>query len=192
MMECNSSLRTSDQCEQVRYLCRRGGSKNCWTPHEVALVKKHFPDRKKLERLLPQRTWIAIRSRAGILGLRKKQHRWLASDLSRLRKMWIQGESRAAIQAALPNFTWTQIKDQVRTRRFHRPPRPLARSGFTAIDQIKKRARMLNLSMKDVDALAHSGNYFYSAAWTNRSQFNPKHVAKAIAALDGHIEAIWH
>lgn len=193
MTNFTSRMHAADRHEQIRYICRRGGPKDRkeWTPHELELVKLHFPNRKKLEQLLPERTWIAIRSRAGLLGLRKKLRRWLASDLSKLKKMWSAGESREALEAALPNYTWDQIRFQARSQRFHRPVKSFAPSGHPIIDQIKQRARELNMSMRDVDALAGSGQYFLSANWIKKPRPHARYVAKAVAALDGDLTAVW-
>lgn len=106
--------------------------------------------------------------------------------------MWSSGSPRSEIEAALPGYSWHQIRMQAQARRFPRPARPMINSGYPVIDQIKLRARELNMSMRDIDELARSGSYFYSAAWRQNSRPNPKHIANAIAALDGHIEAVWH
>jgi hypothetical protein len=134
----------------------------------------------------------AVRIKAVQLGLGRKQHRWRACDLTLLRKMWTAGEPRARLEAALPSYTWDKIKFQARARRFRRPRKELVSNGYVVIDQIRKRARELKLNMRDIDALAHSGHYFYAAAWLSQKRLNPRHVAKAIAALDGHLEAVWH
>lgn len=183
----------TERREEIRFVCRQGRAHNggAWTPSEIEQVRRHFPDTKKLAKILPHRTLCAVRSRAGQLGLRKKQHRWLACDLTLLRKMWTGGASKAQIEAALPAYSWDQIRSQVQDRRFRRPRKSLTASGHVIIDQIKDRAKELNLSMRDVDAMAHSGNYFYAAGWIKKSHPHSRHVAKAVAALDGDLAVIW-
>lgn len=177
--------------DQLRHICRTGLSTRAWTPHEVAIVKKHFPNQKKLTRLLPNRTWIAIRSRAGLLGLRRKKLAWLARDVATLRKLWPAGATLAELQEALPRYTVKQIREQARSHRLHRPDFGLKKTKFFVINQIKERARALNMTMRDVDALAGSGRYFYSAAWRFRNTPHPRHVARAVVALDGELTAAW-
>jgi hypothetical protein len=193
-MDFVSANRPTIDREQLRYVCRQGGAQNgrAWMPYEIEQVKRHFPNTKKLSKVLPHRTLFAVRSQAGKLGLRKKVHRWRACDLTLLRKMWRTGEPRAKLEAALPDYSWDQIKFQARAHKLRRPDKELMPSGHAVIDQIKKRARELNMSMRDLDELAHSGRYFYSAAWLNQERPNPRYVAKAIRALDGELTAFWH
>jgi hypothetical protein len=60
------------------------------------------------------------------------------------------------------------------------------------INQIKERARYLNLSIGDVDAMAGTKKYFYAAQWVSAGRPNLKAVGKAILALDGEVTAVWH
>jgi hypothetical protein len=46
--------------------------------------------------------------------------------------------------------------------------------------------------MRDVDAMAGTKRYFYSAEWLGSGQPNLKAVGKAILALDGEVTAVWH
>jgi hypothetical protein len=80
----------SEHLRNVRRRSQPVKGQRSWSLAEQEKVKLLFPNKRSLEKALPHRTWIAIRSRAGLLGLRKKQHRWLASDLSKLRRMWSQ------------------------------------------------------------------------------------------------------
>jgi hypothetical protein len=73
-----------------------------------------------------------------------------------------------------------------------RPKKPPVNSGHPVINQIKERARYLNLSMGDVDAMAGTKKYFYAAQWVSTGRPNLKAVGKAILALDGEVTAIWH
>jgi hypothetical protein len=68
-----------------------------------------------------------------------------------------------------------------------RPKKPPVNSGHPVINQIKERARYLNLSMGDVDAMAGTKKYFYTAQWVSAGRPNLKAVGKAILALDGEL-----
>ncbi len=191
-MDLGMIARNAAKAQHMRQIRKRSCShRGAWTPEEIEKVKLLFPDRKRLMEELPRRTWVAIRTRAGVLGLRKKQHRWLASELSKLRKMWIAGASRDQLCAALPAYSWDQISTQARSRRFHRPKKEMKTTGYQVIDQIKERARSLNLSMGDVDKMANTGTYFHRAAWCGHRP-NPKAVSKAVHALDGELSVIWN
>ncbi|WP_319796558.1 hypothetical protein [Nitrobacter sp.] len=191
MVTSTFPVRPITRREQIRYVCRQGTRSDAWTPHEIELVKRHFPNLKKLAKVLPHRTTEAVRTKASQLGLRRKQRRWRICDVTLLLKMWSNGEPRVKIEAALPAYTWDQIRSQARGRGCLRPRKSNATSGHVIIDQIKARAKELNLTMRDVDAMAHTGQYFYAAAWIKKSRPNGRHVAKAVAALDGDLAAIW-
>jgi hypothetical protein len=183
--------RNAARSEHLRMIRRRAPHKNAWAQKEIETVRKLFPNQKALCEVLPGRTWIAIRSRAGLLGLRRKQHRWLACDLSRLRRMWTAGASKEELCSTLSRYNWNEIRQQAASRRIYRPKKAPASSGYTVIDQIKERARYLNLSMGDVDAMAGTKHYFYSAQWCHQRRPNLKAVGKAILALDGEVTALW-
>jgi hypothetical protein len=106
--------------------------------------------------------------------------------------MWMAGASKEELCSALPRYDWNQIHCQAREHGFHRPKREVVSSGHPVIDQIKERARYLNLSMRDVDAMAGTKRYFYAAKWLGSGQPNLKAVGKAILALDGEVTAVWH
>jgi len=93
---------------------------------------------------------------------------------------------------ALPRYSWNQILWQPRGRKFSRPKKPLVNSGHPVIDQIKERARYLNFSMGDVDAMSGTKRYFHAAGWQKTRRPNLKAVGRAILALDGEVTAIWH
>jgi hypothetical protein len=99
----------SEHLRNARRRSRPAKGKRSWSPAEQEKVKLLFPDKRSLAKALPHRTWVAIRSRAGVLGLRKKQHRWLASDLSKLRRMWSARATQHELYEALPRYSWNQI-----------------------------------------------------------------------------------
>jgi hypothetical protein len=171
---------------------KRSTDRRSWTPADLEKVKLLFPNKRSLEKALPRRTWVAILAQAGILGLRKKQNRWLACDVSKLRRMWTAGATNSEIREALPRYSWNQIRWQARGRKFSRPKKSPASTGHPVIDQIKERARYLNLSMGDVDAMSGTKGYFYAARWLNTPRPSLKAVGKAIRALDGELAAVWH
>jgi hypothetical protein len=78
--------------------------------------------------------------------------------------MWGAGATMSELCEALPRYSWQQIISQARSRKISRPKKPLANRGHPVIDQIKERARYLNLSMSDVDAMSGTKRYFYAAA----------------------------
>jgi hypothetical protein len=139
-MDIHSLARNAARSEHMRNVRRKVGlakGKRLWTPAEQEKVRLLFPDQRSLERALPHRTWMAIRARAGLLGLQKKQLRWLACDLSRLKRMCSAGASKEEFCSALPRYNWSQIRCQALGRGFRRPKREVVSSGHPVIDQIK-------------------------------------------------------
>lgn len=180
------------QCGREAARRRHGFGKNGrrpWMPSEQAIVANLFPNKEAVCRALPHRTWCAIRNQATKLGLRKPVYRWMSSDVSRLRRMW-RYASREELQNAFPHLTFQQIKDQAKYLKLKRARPPAQPSGIAVIDQIKKRARDLNLSMHDIDEMASSKNYFRNAAWLN-GHIHRRAIYKAIEALDGEVVANW-
>jgi hypothetical protein len=193
-MDVRSLARNAARAQHLRIRLRgvAPNGKREWSLAEIAIVQSLFPNEAALCKALPHRSWIAIRSRAGLLGLRKKQHRWFASDLSRLKRMWSAGFPKREIFEALPRYTADQVIWQVRKRKFRRPDKRFCGSGHPVIDQIKDRAKYLHYSMGDIDELAGTKGYFYSARWIGRPRPNPKAICRAIEALDGVVTAVWH
>jgi len=108
IMAIRSLARNAARSEHLRNVRRRSRpakGKRSWTPAEQETVKLLFPNRRSLEKALPDRTWIAICAHAGFLGLRKKQHRWLACDLSKLKRMWCAGATKNELCEALPRYS---------------------------------------------------------------------------------------
>ena len=53
-------------------------------------------------------------------------------------------------------------------------------SAIAVIDQIRQRARYLNLTMRDVDAMTDTKRYFSAAGWIKKPRPSLNAVAKAI------------
>jgi hypothetical protein len=74
-----------------------------WEPAEDEIVRANYPRRRahaKLRRLLPHRTWGAIKQRAGVLGLATLHRVWTARERAYVEANW-QVVGVAAIALAL-------------------------------------------------------------------------------------------
>ena len=132
---------------------------------------------------LPRRTLRPSQKAAQMVSLR---------SLSKLKRMWCAGATKSELCEALPRYSWNQIIGQVQGRKFLKPKKSPVNTGHPVIDQIRQRARYLNLTMSDVDAMSGTKRYFNAAGWTKQRRPYLIAVAKAIVALDGEVTAVWH
>lgn len=179
-------------CRARERMARTGRTPNghwLWTKKEDDIVRGLYPDYKTLQRKLRRRTYHALRARARTLDVVTRRHKWLGSEISRLRRMYPRA-SRQELLDAFPEVTWSKIAAIANHHGIRRAPRTLAASGHPVIDAIRARAQHLNLSMVDLDAMAGTKRYFQKAAWCN-GNFNRKAVLRAVEALGGEVSICW-
>lgn len=164
-----------------------------WSLEEDDFVRALYPDYKALMGALPTRTNGAIRARAQVLGITKKRKTWSGKNASILRRNF-SAQTWETLQELLPGFTRKEIASYARTmlglRR--RGQQHSVSSGHPPIDAIRARAKELNLSMSDVDKMARTKKYFQMHQWRSAAGLNGRAVVRAVEALDGHIEVVWH
>lgn len=160
-----------------------------WTKKEDDVVRALYPDYKALQRRLRRRTYYALRARARTLDVVKRRRLWLASEVSRLRRMYPRA-TRDELLVAFPDMAWKQITYKARHAGIYRARRKLETTGHPLIDTIRERAQNLNLSMVDLDAMAGTRRYFQKAAWCN-GNFNRKALLRAVEALGGAVSVQW-
>lgn len=160
-----------------------------WTQKEDSIVRRYYPDFDKLMKRLPGRSYRAILARSQLLNVARKKKVWLASEISRLRRVYGR-QSREELQALFPGFSHKRIHRKAKEMGLVRSPE-FKRTPFPIIDQIKQRCRYLNLTMRDLDEMAKTKSYFSQAKWTGRSKINSECVRRAVEALDGRLEAKW-
>lgn len=74
---------------------------------------------------------------------------------------------------------------------FHRQRPDYKETGIELIDEVRKRARTLRMSMRDLDALSRSKRYFQANGWIGKARVNHKALARAIDALGGRLRVEW-
>ena len=161
-----------------------------WTSEEDDQVRALFPNYDAMKQALPHRTDAAVRCRAGVLSLKKKHHSWTGAELVRLKKLYEGGASQKEILRAFPFATSTMIQGGNQYNGFHRKNVRYKPTGFPIIDAIRERALKMNISMVELDAMAHSKKYFRVAAWQTGG-VHGKYILRAIAALGGHLSVNW-
>lgn len=160
-----------------------------WTEQEDDIVRALYPDYKALRKALRRRSYYALRGRVRTLGIVNRRHIWLATEVSRLRRLYPKAD-RLDILAAFPGLRWGQIAAKAGHVRVHRHRKRLVRTGHPLIDHIRERAFELNMSMVDLDAMARTKKYFQKAGWAN-GNLNRKALVRAVEALGGEVLVRW-
>lgn len=160
-----------------------------WTKKEDDILRTLYPDYKALRRKLRRRTRYALKARAARLGVIRKNHVWLAVEVSRVRRMYPRA-TREELMAALPNLTMAQIRSKASDIGVRRARRKPTATGYPLIDAIRERAFEQNLSMADLDAIARTKRFYQSGGWRG-GNFNRKAVLRAVEALGGEVSVRW-
>lgn len=161
-----------------------------WTKEEDYIVRSLYPDYNALRRKLPRRTRYALKARAARLGVIRKDHVWLAVEVSRVRRMYPRA-TQEELMAALPNLSLSQIRSKAKDIGVRRARRKPVTTGYPLIDVIRDRAFDLRLSMVDLDAMAGTKRFYQSSGWRG-GNFNRKFVLRAIEALGGVVSIQWN
>lgn len=183
------AVRAQRSRERMMRMGRTPNGHPLWTEREDDVVRTLYPDYRALRRALRKRTYYALRHRTRALGIAKKKHVWLGTEVSRLRRLYPKGD-RGDILLAFPEMSWQQIAAKARHIGVRRARRKLNSTGYPLIDLIRDRASDLSLSMVDLDEAAGTQRYFQKAAWCN-GNFNRKALLRAIEALGGEVSVRW-
>ncbi|RWM29791.1 hypothetical protein [Mesorhizobium sp.] len=133
--------------ERVRRTGRTPMGDAIWTERERLICRRHYPDLKKLKRLLPRRTVGAIRCRR--MELTDPPAPWSGAELARLRKSFATA-SKDELLAMLPGRTYGAIIRVAYKHGFRERRKPYKRTCHPALDQIRDRCTEEGLFMPDV------------------------------------------
>lgn len=178
--------------ERAKYTGMSPNAFPLWTVKEIETVRRLYPNFSAMRHALPRRTLNAIYLQAQRQGIGRKFHTWTASEVARLRRIYPTG-TKSELAKAFPSLSWSQIKGGAVRRNIRRirwdrpPPKP---SGFPILDQVIRRAREYRYTMRELDIIAKTGNYFGGSVWTTQG-LNRKAVYRAIEALDGEVAIVW-
>ena len=164
--------------------------KKIWTAEEEGILRRHYPDYATIRKLLPHRETKALHHRAYLLDLSQKQNRWLASEISKLRRIYLSSASRADLIAAFPGKSLKSIYDAAQRHRLNRPKRKYKRTGHAVMDQILARTEEIGWTLHDLDEASGTKKYFATQGWR---YFRPNIVKleKATKALGGKLAIEW-
>lgn len=188
-MHLQRLTRSAARAECLRELKSRRGGVPFWTRQEDAILRKLAPDYDAIFRCLPHRTRRAAQARCYWLNLKKGQERWLASEISLLRKIYPTAK-REELLSRFPNYKVQRLHDKASQLKLKRP-RLWRKVGHPLIDKIRERAVALNMTMHDVDAVAGTKGHFGGQHSRLVRRANQDHIARAVEALGGRLVIEW-
>lgn len=187
--------RHANQAQRIRSQAFQSGlslsGRKLWTDEEEDVLRDHYPNYVKMMVLLPHRNQNALWRRCQKLRLKKTRRPWLASDVSKLRRLY-RTEERSVIMAQLPGRSWFSIKVAAsyyglsKGAYYHRH----RRTGKPMIDTILARIEELRWTLGDLDEASGTKGYFRSHSW-RQCKPNMKMVHLAVKALGGDLVVKW-
>lgn len=176
--------------DRIRFLGRTLSGATLWSEWEDQIVRTHYPDYIELCRVLKGRSHSAIKCRASHLDVANRNHTWTSPEITKLCRLYRSGATRDVIENEFPWANWKNLANIARINGAHRRTRPLASSGVAVIDDIRKRARSLNITMKELDAMSSGQGFFYYSRWLQNTR-KYSVIARAVRALGGQLRAEW-
>lgn len=159
-----------------------------WTPDEDQLCIAWYPDIAKLQKLLPRRTREAIRKRGGELSKARIYNCWTANEVRKLRGRW-RDATQEQLVAEFPRHTWHSIRTKGSSFGVRRRPWRPKPTGNPILDEIRKRAAELRISLAELDRICAAGAYFEKSSQGYAPSRNV--WPKAVAALGGRLQIVW-
>lgn len=192
-MDTSWYVQGASTAERMRELIRRKGmtfaGQPLWTPGELATVQALHPDLARISKTLGRRSYYAVRDKAQEIGLARRKHVWTQVEISMLRRLY-PGASRSELRATFPNFTREHLTHTANYHGIYRGRPALRKTGFTLLDEVRRRAFELGYTMMDLDLIAHTGRYFRNGNW-RRGKKMEINVGRAVQAMGGHFYAEW-
>lgn len=166
-------------------------AKCAWTRDEDDLVRRFYPNFARLLLQLPRRSEASCRRRAKQLGIRVPCPLWTVNENAWMRKnystaLWSE------IEEHLPRRTKSAVICRAGKLRLRREPKELPLIGVYLIDEVRLRAKQLNLTLRDLDEIAGLKTYFQ----TMRAKTPPRRIRlttmeAVLEALGGRLVVEW-
>jgi len=172
------------------YMVRTGLTRSgqwLWTPKEVRVLWRLYPDYEALVRALPGRTRAAIECKVWRCGLARPLRVWSETEFGVMKPLYVRGAPMAAILEWLPGKRARQVWSKAAHHKIRRPRRPPRPTGFAAVDAVRRRAFDLHISVADLDAMAGRRGYFRRPGRTDWSA-----VQRVLPYLGGRAAVHWH
>lgn len=159
-----------------------------WTEAEIQHLRRFYPDYRKACAVLHGRSLNAVKSKAFRLRITRSRRVWSDDELKRLKTPYRQGRPIHEIMAQLPGKTKKQIWARACRSGWRRPKTPPKAYDLRPYDDVRARAFMFKLSMRDLAWHSATGSYFLRSP----SQNDWRKISKAVALLDGQLSAAWN
>lgn len=172
------------------YMARTGltyAGQVLWTSDEVEILRRLYPDYRALVLLLPGRTLRAISKKAVRLGLARSRLIWSEAEFATMKPLYVRGTPVREILPRLNNKTAKQVWAKASGKAIRRPRKAPCPTGFLVLDAVRRRAFDLNISMRDLDALAGRCGYFRRPRHLDWSA-----VQRVLPHLGGSTTVAWH
>jgi hypothetical protein len=160
-----------------------------WSVEDDEIVKALYPSYADMKARLPERTLRALHARCEALGIAKKIHWWLGSEIAKLRRLYPTA-SRDKLRDEFSGLTWPAIQGAACRYGVKRARRKYKRTGHHLIDAILARIEEIGWTLRDLDEESKTGRYFRNGSW-RRSKPNYGRLARAAKALDGRLVVEW-
>ncbi|TPJ34273.1 hypothetical protein [Mesorhizobium sp. B2-6-5] len=161
-----------------------------WTFAETEILRRHWPDVALLRKVLPHRTAGAMRFMAKKCGLipDKVQNVWTGAQDKKLRQMAAAGDTRKQIAAEL-GLTVAQIDNRLLYRKINLARRPPKAIGDPLVDEVRRRAFDLKMTVVELDR-SLGDRLVFQSAWKGR-RIGLNHIHRAVKALGGVLKIEW-
>lgn len=161
-----------------------------WSVEDDEIVKALYPSYADMKARLPERTLRALHARCEALGIAKKIHWWLGSEIAKLRRLYPTA-SRDKLRDEFPGLTWPAIEGAACRYGVKRARRKYKRTCHSLMDAILARIEEIGWTLRDLDEEARTKKYFSNQGW-RRSRPNIAKIALAVKALDGRLGIAWN
>jgi len=158
-----------------------------WTEEEVAALRDHYPDYERLCAALPWRTKKAIGHKLAKCGLVRPRRVWRDSQWSTAKPLYRRGDSVREVIAPATDKVPKQVWSKASAMGVRRPRRPPKDTPWPLVNNVRRQAFRLRLTMADLDELAGTGSYF-----RRPQRLDYDAIRKAVAMMGGRLVVRWH
>lgn len=192
-----------DRHSQRRLAGARGGESNrirmikvgfgptgsaIWTTAEERVVERIYPDYDLMEKTLPYRSRLALKTRAQKLGVAYRNLKWTEEQIALLRKNYPTVNLRE-LQLSLGHSRRSMLA-KAGALGIRRDPVRYPPTGNALLDDLYARCFELRYSRRDLDIMAVTGSYFSGARNVTR-KYDSSKIARGVLAIGGKLMVAW-
>lgn len=170
-----------------------------WQPWEEAALQRFAADLDASMAALPHRSRAGIEKRRNALGLTPARvMEWRTTEDKVIRENYLKVRDAAGLTAMLPGRTLPAVQKRVLRLNLEIPPLAFDTSN-DVVNAINNRCRDLGYTMRDLDRIAKTDEYFTRRAWGSYDKDNSGRraviysasISKAVNALGGELRVEW-